>query len=197
MKVFFPPKTIPTNINKECILCLHAINDQYNLRWISVQMAFLLSKNHSNLTEVKWMYFLSHNKSKKKNTVIHSINSFIRFRVLSSCHQMCVRNVETDSPQRHRYVAYWSLKDLVTFVTFVFVFAQFMSYSTCMTWINCNVTCVTWTMKRYVLLILKNWDAEIQCTTLKTNKTKGISFTVIVFCIVPWNWPCHLYPYPF
>lgn len=54
------------------------------------------------------MYLLSYVEKKKKKalTVINFINSFIRFTALSSCHQMRVRKVETDIPERHRYVAY-------------------------------------------------------------------------------------------
>lgn len=91
---------------------------------ISITWVELVYKWHSysgkiTLTSQKWyecIYCLMWKKKKKKKalTVINFINSFIRFTALSSCHQMRVRKVETDIPERHRYVAYWSLEDLFT-----------------------------------------------------------------------------------
>ncbi len=111
---------LPTHVDDDHILSsllfIHAKDRYYNLGWIGVQMTFLLLKNPS-LHRREMNVFTVLHESKKALMVINFISSSVWFTALSSCHRMCVwekKKVETDIPERHRYVDYWSLKNLTS-----------------------------------------------------------------------------------
>lgn len=156
-------------------------------------MTFLLMKNSPDYTEVKWMYLLSYSKTKSthRNRPYQHLHMLT---LLSSCHQMCVRERRKDWHSRNAQTC-----DFKGFNPFILTSLLFFMYlhNLCliprMTWIHCNVRCVVWgTMKRFVLLKLKDWVMlKYSVSYLK----KGIYIIVTVYCLVPWNWPCQLYMY--
>lgn len=107
----------PTQKNEKYILSvllfIHVKDQYYNLGWTGVQMTFLLSKKIT-LTSLKWdecIYPLT-----RKQKALTLIKLHMIYGAFFTSPDVCVRkkNKKTDIPERHGYVAYWSLKDLTS-----------------------------------------------------------------------------------